>query len=116
MRIGELAERTGVSTRLLRYYGEQGLLVASRDRNGYRCYGEDAVVRVRQIRRLLGAGLTTEVIASALQCASGEEAHLDLCPELAQLLHRELTAMDDRIGTLQRRRSTLAGYLTEEGG
>ncbi len=116
MRIGELAERTGVSTRLLRYYGEQGLLVASRDRNGYRCYGGDAVVRVRQIRRLLGAGLTTEVIASALQCASGEEAHLDLCPELAQLLHRELTAMDDRIGTLQRRRSTLAGYLTEEGG
>ncbi|MDT7805838.1 MAG: hypothetical protein QOI78_9271 [Actinomycetota bacterium] len=116
MRIGDLAERTGVSTRLLRYYEEQGLLSASRDGNGYRCYGEDAVVRVRQIRRLLAAGLNTEVIGSALQCARGEEAHLDLCPELAQVLHRELTAMDDRIGTLQRRRSTLAGYLTEEGG
>ena len=56
MRIGELAERTGVSTRLLRYYGEQGLLAASRDGNGYRCYDEDAVVRVRQIRRLLARG------------------------------------------------------------
>ncbi|MEA5358219.1 MerR family transcriptional regulator [Amycolatopsis sp., V23-08] len=116
MRIGELAERTGVSTRLLRYYEEQGLLAASRDANGYRCYDGEAVVRVRQIRRLLAAGLNTEVIGSALQCARGEEARLDLCPELAQVLHRELTAMDDRIGTLQRRRRALAGYLTEEGG
>jgi DNA-binding transcriptional MerR regulator len=115
MRIGELAGRTGVSTRLLRYYEEQGLLTAARDGNGYRAYDEEAVVRVRQIRRLLGAGLTTGVIASALQCARGEEAHLDLCPELAGLLHRELTAMDDRIGALQRRRNALAGYLSAEG-
>ena len=114
LRIGELAERTGVSTRLLRYYEEQGLLTASRDHNGYRSYAADAVVRVRQIRRLLGAGLNTEVISSALRCASGEEAHLDLCPELSRLLHRELTAMDDRIGALQRRRSALAGYLSAE--
>jgi DNA-binding transcriptional MerR regulator len=112
MLIGELSRRTGVSTRLLRYYEEQGLLTPSRDSNGYRTYADDAVVRVRQIRRLLGAGLNTEVISSALQCARGEEAHLDLCPELARLLHRELTAMDDRIGTLQRRRSALAGYLS----
>jgi len=115
MRIGELAERTGVSTRLLRYYEEQGLLAASRDGNGYRAYDEDAVVRVRQIRRLLAAGLNTGIIASALECASGEEAHLDLCPELAVVLHRELAAMDDRIGDLRRRRSTLAGYLSAGG-
>ena len=112
MRIGALAERSGVSVRALRYYEEQGLLTPSRDCNGYRSFGEDAVVRVRQIRRLLGAGLTTGVIASALQCARGEEAGLDLCPELAGLLHRELTAMDDRIGALQRRRTALAGYLS----
>jgi len=112
MRIGELAERTGVSTRLLRYYEEQGLLTPSRDHNGYRAYAGDAVVRVRQIRRLLEAGLNTAVIASALQCASGEEARLDVCPELSRMLRRELTAMDDRIGVLQRRRSALAGYLS----
>ena len=114
VRIGELAERTGVSTRLLRYYEEQGLLTASRDHNGYRAYTGDAVVRVRQIRRLLEAGLNTGVIASALQCASGEEARLDVCPELSWLLRRELTAMDDRIGVLQRRRNALAGYLSAE--
>ena len=111
MRIGELARRTGVSTRLLRYYEEQELLRPSRDGNGYRTYAPEDVVRVQQIRRLLGAGLPTEVIRSALQCARGAEAHLDLCPELAGLLRRELDAMDDRIGTLQQRRTVLAGYL-----
>jgi len=114
MRIGELAERTGVNARLLRYYEEQGLLTPSRDGNGYRSFDETDVILVRQIRRLLGAGLTTGVIASALQCARGEEARLDLCPELAGLLHRELAAMDDRIGALQRRRTALAGYLSAE--
>ncbi len=34
MRIGELAERTGASRRLLRYYEEQGLIQPSRRANG----------------------------------------------------------------------------------
>ena len=41
MRIGELAERAGVSTRALRYYEEQGLISARRAHNGYRDYDED---------------------------------------------------------------------------
>lgn len=40
MRIGELARRTGVSVRALRYYEEQGLLVPARAANGYREYTE----------------------------------------------------------------------------
>jgi DNA-binding transcriptional MerR regulator len=54
MRIGELAERTGVPARLLRYYEEQGLLTPARAANGYRDYGEPLVDRVAQIRGLLG--------------------------------------------------------------
>jgi DNA-binding transcriptional MerR regulator len=34
MRIGELADATGVSVRSLRYYGEQGLLAADRTPSG----------------------------------------------------------------------------------
>jgi DNA-binding transcriptional MerR regulator len=41
--IGELAQRTGVSQRSLRYYEQQGLLSADRDVHGYRRYGPDSV-------------------------------------------------------------------------
>ena len=112
MRIGELSRRTGVSTRLLRYYEERGLLAAERGANGYRAYDEEAVVRVRQIRALLAAGLTARVIREVLPCARGERPEIELCAAVRTLLGEELTALDDRIDDLRRTRGNLAGYLS----
>jgi DNA-binding transcriptional MerR regulator len=109
--IGELAAMTGVSHRSLRYYEEQGLLSAARGPNGYRRFDTDAVRTVRQIRALLAAGLSTEVIRAVLPCAEGEAPELELCPELVRTLRRELAQMDARIGTLQQSRGALAAYL-----
>ena len=58
MRIGELAAAAGTTTRALRHYEHEGLLTSGRDPNGYRVYGEHAVVRVRNIRELLAIGFT----------------------------------------------------------
>jgi len=111
MLIGELSVRTGVAARLLRYYGEQGLLPSTRNTSGYRVYDGEAVVRVLQIRKLLAAGLTTEMIAGMLDCATGPAAHLDLCPELVRRLRGELAETERRIGALAQQREVLAGYL-----
>ncbi|MEU6237369.1 MerR family transcriptional regulator [Kitasatospora sp. NPDC047058] len=111
MRIGELARLTGVSTRLLRYYEEQGLLRPERSAAGYREYGEDAQVRVRQIRGLLAAGLSTRVIAELLPCASGPLPALEACPDLLATLRGELAELDARIDELARSRRALARYL-----
>ncbi|MCD5354423.1 MerR family DNA-binding transcriptional regulator [Kineosporia mesophila] len=43
MRIGELADRTAVSIRSLRYYEEQGLLPPERNDGGRRTYTQYAV-------------------------------------------------------------------------
>ncbi|RCV51816.1 MerR family transcriptional regulator [Marinitenerispora sediminis] len=112
MRIGELARRTGVSHRLLRYYEEQGLLQVQRSANGYREYGEDTVGQVRRIRALLAAGLSTQVIRDVLPCARGEAPELDMCPELAATLHRELSGMDARIAALTEARTALASFVS----
>ncbi|MTE20343.1 MerR family transcriptional regulator [Streptomyces sp. TRM43335] len=111
MLIGELSRRTGVSTRLLRYYEEQGLLTPERGSNGYREYGEESVLTVRQIRALLDAGLTTEVIRSALPCVRGEEPGFDWCADLRGVLERELADLEERIDDLRRSRDALAAYL-----
>ncbi|WP_406286714.1 MerR family transcriptional regulator [Embleya sp. NBC_00896] len=74
MLIGELAECTGVSVRLLRYYEQQGMLASTRDANGYRTYDADAVVIVGRIRTLLSAGLCTRRIVDLLPSLRGDPA------------------------------------------
>jgi DNA-binding transcriptional MerR regulator len=68
VRIGELAERAGVSVRSLRYYEEQGLLTSGRSQSRQRHYTEDAVERVRFLQRLYAAGLSSRTIAELLPC------------------------------------------------
>ncbi len=55
LQIGEVAERTGVTQRTLRFYEEKGLLKPpTRLDGGFRLYSEDDVLRVEQIKRLQG--------------------------------------------------------------
>ncbi len=68
MRIGELARRTGVSERSLRYYEQQGLLAADRTPGGHRDFPEQAVDRVIRIQELFAAGLHSNKIAGLLPC------------------------------------------------
>jgi hypothetical protein len=46
LRIGQVAQRAGVSTRALRYYEEQGLLEPERTPSGQRVFPASAVARV----------------------------------------------------------------------
>ncbi|MBB5960513.1 DNA-binding transcriptional MerR regulator [Saccharothrix tamanrassetensis] len=111
MRIGELSRRTGVNAHQLRYYEAQGLLDADRSANGYREYGEDAMLRVKQIRHLLGAGLSSEDIAYLLPCAVGELPELLGCPELLAAMRSRLQRLDEQMDRLAQSRDALADYI-----
>ncbi|MFF8378071.1 MerR family transcriptional regulator [Streptomyces sp. NPDC015661] len=113
MRIGELSERTGTPRRLLRYYEEQGLIVADRLPNGYRVYDESNVDRVMQIRGLLDAGLPTRIIKQILPCLNKPRMiHFpDATPEMLATLEDERDRMTDRIRCLTRNRDAVAEYL-----
>jgi DNA-binding transcriptional MerR regulator len=86
VRIGELAARTGVSVRSLRYYEEQGLLTSTRSPSGQRHYTDDEVERVTFIQRLYTAGLSSHTIAELLPCvdAPSEENSDAALERLAQ--------------------------------
>ena len=100
MRIGELANRTGATTRALRYYEERGLLGAGRAANGYRDYGAEAVVRVRNIRRLLEAGLSSDDIRELGGCLERDLDHEPACEDAVTLYERRIAAVERRIDSL----------------
>ncbi|HEY0453076.1 MerR family transcriptional regulator [Actinophytocola sp.] len=113
MRIGELASETGVATRLLRYYEEQGLLSPSRGANGYRDYDELLVGRVTQIRGLLDAGVPTRIIREILPCLDNPcSIHVaDATPELIADLERHREQIAAKIQCLARNRDAISTYL-----
>jgi DNA-binding transcriptional MerR regulator len=114
MRIGELAERTGTSRRLLRYYEEQGLIAPGRRANGYRDYDERLVDRVRQVRGLLDAGMPTRLIRQVLPCLDVPGVLVcpsEASPELVRVLEEERDRMSRRIEHLARNRDAIDAYL-----
>jgi DNA-binding transcriptional MerR regulator len=100
MRIGELAGRTGATTRALRYYEERGLLGPGRGTNGYRDYGPESVVRVRNIRSLLEAGLTSDDVRELDGCLGRDLDHEPTCRDAIALYEERLAAVERRIDTL----------------
>jgi DNA-binding transcriptional MerR regulator len=124
MRIGEVARRAGVSTRALRYYEQQGLITAERDRNGYRMYDPGAVPLVRDIARLLRAGLASEDVLRFVHCLGGPPATDPPgdCTATLTIFNERLATLDERISGLTDLRERLraetarvARHLSEAG-
>lgn len=85
MRIGELAERTGLSLRTIRHYDDVGILPATaRTEGGFRVYTENDLERLIVIRRMKPLGFTLEemtdllAVLDALQQEEDETAAREL--------------------------------------
>jgi DNA-binding transcriptional MerR regulator len=118
MRIGELAERTDTSRRLLRYYEEQGLIRVRRCANGYRDYDERLVDQILHIRGLLEAGLPTRIIKQILPCLDDpRDIHFaDATPEIIATLEHQRDRLTQRIDLLTRNRDAMTTYIGELRG
>ncbi|GAA1975819.1 MerR family transcriptional regulator [Microbacterium pumilum] len=113
MKIGDLSERTGIPTRMLRYYEQQGLLEASRTPNGYRSYDDSDVERATRVRGLIQAGLSTRMARVVLDIERQSELATppDCSRALAEQLAEELEALEARLSCLTKSRDAVALYL-----
>jgi DNA-binding transcriptional MerR regulator len=110
MKIGELAQDTGVSTKTIRYYETIGVLPeADRAPNGYRTYDEDTIERLRFVLDAQATGLSLTEIASILNL---REQGASTCAHVTHLLEHHLEDLDRHIAVLQSTRTQLAA-LTE---
>lgn len=132
MTIGQLAARTGLSVRTLRFYADAGVLPeAGRTDSGYRLFNEEAVARARLVRSLreLGVGLedVRRVLAAEATLAQVADAHSRVVDAQIRMLRlqravlravarstdgRELELMTDLTTlTADERRRILEDYL-----
>lgn len=114
MKIGELAERAGVSAKTVRYYESIGLLAEpERTTSNYRDYGADAVDRLRFIRDSQAAGLTLAEVGSILEMKDAGES---TCGHTRDLVHRHLADIDAQIAALQAQRVEMAALAERADG
>ena len=112
MKIGELSRRTDVSVRMLRYYEARGLLAPQRTCSGYREYGPVEEQTVRRIKMLGSAGMTLETIQQLLPCVKTNDPQFTPCNDLRKILAQQVGLIDERIETLNKSRTILAGFLS----
>ena len=96
--IGDLARRTGLSVKTIRFYSDQGLVEpAHRNRAGHRLYDDDAAARLELVQTLRDLGISLAVVRRLL---SREVSLPDVAATHAQ-------ALGVHIRVLQRRRAVL---------
>jgi DNA-binding transcriptional MerR regulator len=113
MRIGELADRVGVSTRTLRHYESLGLLPGRRGANGYRVYDDADVRAVREIRMLVGLGFALEETRPFVDCLRAGHERAGSCPDSLAVLRRKIAEVDESVDRLRRVRAELGDQLVE---
>jgi DNA-binding transcriptional MerR regulator len=110
LKIGELAERCGVSRDTLRFYERVGLLdPPRRTASGHRVYDEQAVQRMELIRRNQQIGLTLDDIRELLRIK--ELPAREACERVSERLSARVEAIDQQLSTLLTYRRRLAADL-----
>lgn len=109
LKIGEVADRVGLSLRTVRYYEEVGLLEpAGRSPGGFRLYSEEAVRRLEVLKAMKPFGLTLEQIRELMElmdrvdandAKGGAHSKAEL-EELRAALGRYVDRADQRIAQL----------------
>lgn len=103
--IGQVARRTGVGVETLRFYEREGLIAEPpRRASGYRQYPEDAVSRVRFIRRAKELGFSLKEIRELL-CLRVDPS--TTCADIKRRTEAKIAHIEEKIRALQ----TIQGAL-----
>jgi Cu(I)-responsive transcriptional regulator len=109
MNIGQAAEQSGVSAKMIRHYESIGLVEqARRTDGGYRVYTANDVHTLRFIRRARDLGFSMKAIAQLLglwrnrRRASGD---------VRRVAQQHITELDQKIAELQAMRRTLTALV-----
>jgi DNA-binding transcriptional MerR regulator len=108
MSIGELAERTHISVRTIRYYEELGILPEpSRSKGGTRRYTHDYIFRLRGTLALKSLGFSLEEIKLLSRWVQGSARDPEEIAEAERLASAKMAELQSKIELLERIRNLL---------
>ena len=105
MKIGALAEKSGVDRQTIRYYESLNLLdIPSRTPAGYRVYDERSIGQLHFIRKAKSIGLTLKDIKKLIDLSSFGAKN---CGEIAEFAREKITEVREKISHLKSIESSL---------
>jgi MerR family mercuric resistance operon transcriptional regulator len=107
--IGKLAREAGVNVETVRFYQRAGLIQTPPRLGSYRCYPDEAVRRLRFIRRAKALGFSLKEIQELLHLSNNPMVS---CAEVKERAEAKLTAIDAKIRDLRKVRGGLQTLLT----
>jgi MerR family transcriptional regulator, copper efflux regulator len=111
MNIGQVSRLSGASARSIRHYEKAGLIVSTRRRNGYRDFGPESVLRIRNIVRMIRLGFCLDEIATFSPCMFTSESVV-ICPDALAAHHEKLADIERQLSELESRRARLVETLS----
>ena len=109
LRIGEVARRSGLSVKTIRFYCDQGLLNTARSEGGYRVFSGESLVELEIIRALRSMDVPIAELARILEV---RRAGVCNCLVLKDSIAAKMTSIDARLEELQAMKAELARLLT----
>jgi DNA-binding transcriptional MerR regulator len=125
LRIGEVADQTGVTPRTIRYWEEIGLLggEAERAQGKHRCYTDGDIERIREIVRLRDLlGLSLEQLSQLLEAESAraglrrEYHQTEDAGERRKILEQSLTHIQTQLDLVKSRLGELTDLAADLEG
>lgn len=114
MNIGQAAEASGVSAKMIRYYEQNGLIPpAARTESGYRVYSKQDVHMLRFIRRARDLGFSVDAIGDLLDLWRDQSRQ---SADVKQLALEHVRSLRQKIGELEAMADTLEDLATNCSG
>lgn len=113
MNIGEVAERSNLPAKTIRYYEDIGLITPHRSANGYRSFSENDLHKLAFLGRARALGFSIEDCRNLLTLY---EDRSRASADVKQIAKAHLTRIDQKLAELQEMRATLAGLVSACAG
>lgn len=113
MNIGEVAQRSGLPAKTIRYYEDIGLVKPPRDGNGYRAFRDSDIHKLSFLGRARALGFTIEDCRNLLALWEDKDR---ASHDVRAIATEHLSQIETKIADLQAMRDTLSTLVRDCAG